>query len=125
MKPPTNYTQLDMNNPHPPTGTKRKQLRQKRFLSILENHDFILMPACEEAGIARQTHYNWLAGDTEYRQSFYRLKDESEQRIAANAEAEVVGQAKRGSKLMRAFIRETHGTNVLNDILAGKMEVLP
>ena len=42
---------------------------KKALLSALEKSLGIVSPACEEAGISRDTHYRWMREDEEYKKS--------------------------------------------------------
>lgn len=41
---------------------------KRRFLDVLEKNRGIITSACKSVDISRQTYYNWLASDAEFKQ---------------------------------------------------------
>jgi len=48
---------------------------KEAMLQALESTLGVVSPACELAGISRQTHYDWLKDDEEYAQQVKALED--------------------------------------------------
>ena len=48
---------------------------KKTMLDALERSLGIVSTACEKAGISRQTHYNWLKDDPEYKEAVRAIEE--------------------------------------------------
>lgn len=80
---------------------------KKTMLDALERSLGIVSTACEKAGISRQTHYNWLKDDPEYREAVRSI----EERTIDFAESHLHALIKDKNPAATIFFLKTKGKN--------------
>jgi len=81
--------------------------RKKDLLDALERSLGIVSTACEKAGISRQTHYNWLKDDAEYKEAVRAI----EERTIDFAESHLHALIKDKNPAATIFFLKTKGKN--------------
>lgn len=77
------------------------------MLDALERSLGIVSTACEKAGISRQTHYNWLKDDPEYKEAVRAI----EERTIDFAESHLHALIKDKNPAATIFFLKTKGKN--------------
>ena len=77
------------------------------MLDALERSLGIVSTACEKAGISRQTHYNWLKDDLEYKEAVRAI----EERTIDFAESHLHALIKDKNPAATIFFLKTKGKN--------------
>lgn len=80
---------------------------KKTMLDALERSLGIVSTACEKAGISRQTHYNWLKDDLEYKEAVRAI----EERTIDFAESHLHALIKDKNPAATIFFLKTKGKN--------------
>jgi len=80
---------------------------KKTMLDALERSLGIVSTACEKAGISRQTHYNWLKDDPEYKEAVRAI----EERTIDFAESHLHALIKDKNPAATIFFLKTKGKN--------------
>lgn len=80
---------------------------KKTMLDALERSLGIVSTACEKAGISRQTHYNWLKDDAEYKEAVRAI----EERTIDFAESHLHALIKDKNPAATIFFLKTKGKN--------------
>jgi hypothetical protein len=80
---------------------------KKTMLEALERSLGIVSTACEKAAISRQTHYNWLKDDTEYKEAVRAI----EERTIDFAESHLHALIKDKNPAAVIFFLKTKGKN--------------
>ena len=80
---------------------------KKTMLDALERSLGIVSTACEKAGISRQTHYNWLKDDPEYKEAVRAI----EERTIEFAESHLHALIKDKNPAATIFFLKTKGKN--------------
>lgn len=80
--------------------TKKEQL-----LEALERSLGIVTTACERAGISRQSHYNWMRSDSEYREAVNLIQE----RTLDFAESSLHKSIREGNVTATIFYLKTKG----------------
>ena len=80
---------------------------KKTMLDALERSLGIVSTACEKAGISRQTHYNWLKDDAEYKEAVRSI----EERTIDFAESHLHALIKDKNPAATIFFLKTKGKN--------------
>jgi len=102
--PANNLTDADRAKGRAVVADKSNQLKIK-MLEALEYNLGIVTPAAEMAGIRRETHYDWMKTDPDYK-----AKVESFQDVALDfAERKLIQSIKRGSDTANIFYLKTKG----------------
>ena len=81
--------------------------RKKDLLDALERSLGIVSTACEKAGVSRQTHYNWLKDDPEYKAAV----DQIQESVIDFAESHLYKLIKEGNPAANIFYLKTKGKN--------------
>lgn len=80
-------------------------LKKKAMLEALHKTLGVITPACKSVGIARQTHYDWINNDPEYKKAVQELPE-----IALDfVEAQNYKQIKEGNTAAIIFYLKTKG----------------
>jgi len=121
---------------HVLTDEDRAKSLESRHLSILTqkaamikgmvDHFCVVKYACAQAGITRETHYNWLENDDEYREQINQLK-ENNLDVAEYALMKMINGMK-DPALIKWYL-ETHGTSrgygkKISDTIGGEGQVV-
>jgi hypothetical protein len=78
---------------------------KRQMLNALERSLGVVTSACKAVGISRQTHYNWLNDDLEYKAAVHSIDD-----IAIDfAESQLHQQIKNGEVSSTIFFLKTKG----------------
>lgn len=78
---------------------------KKAMIAALEASLGVVTTACNEVGISRKTHYEWLKTDNEYKEAVDDLSD-----VALDfAESKLHGQIKNGDTTATIFYLKTKG----------------
>ena len=80
---------------------------KKTMLDALERSLGIVSTACEKAGISRQTHYNWMKDDPEYKEAVRAI----EERTIDFAESHLHALIKDKNPAATIFFLKTKGKN--------------
>lgn len=75
------------------------------MLDALERSLGIVSTACEKAGVSRQTHYNWLKDDPEYKAAV----DQIQESVIDFAESHLYKLIKEGNPAANIFYLKTKG----------------
>ena len=75
------------------------------MLAALEKSLGIVKTACQEVGIARQTHYNWMEADPEYKQAVESIADG----VIDFVESKLHGLIDKGDTAATIFYMKTKG----------------
>jgi len=78
---------------------------KKTMLEALERTLGIVSTACEKAGVSRQTHYNWLKDDPEYKAAV----DQIQESVIDFAESHLYKLIKEGNPAANIFYLKTKG----------------
>lgn len=78
---------------------------KKTMLEALERSLGIVSTACEKAGVSRQTHYNWLKDDPEYKAAV----DQIQESVIDFAESHLYKLIKEGNPAANIFYLKTKG----------------
>jgi hypothetical protein len=78
---------------------------KKTMLDALERTLGIVSTACEKAGVSRQTHYNWLKDDPEYKAAV----DQIQESVIDFAESHLYKLIKEGNPAANIFYLKTKG----------------
>ena len=78
---------------------------KKTMLEALERSLGIVSTACEKAGVSRQTHYNWLKDDPEYKTAV----DQIQESVIDFAESHLYKLIKEGNPAANIFYLKTKG----------------
>jgi hypothetical protein len=81
--------------------------KKKDMLDALQLTLSVVSTACERVGIARQTHYNWLKSDPEYREQCAAL----EERTVDFVESHLHKLIRDGNPAATIFFLKTKGKN--------------
>jgi hypothetical protein len=81
--------------------------KKAAMLAALKASLGVVSTACESAGISRQTHYNWIASDEEYKQEVDALNE----RTVDYAESHLFKLIKNGNPAATIFYLKTKGRN--------------
>jgi hypothetical protein len=78
---------------------------KKAMLAALEKSLGIVTTACKEVGIVRQTHYNWMQNDAEYKEAVESISDG----VLDFAESKLHGLIDSGDTAATIFYMKTKG----------------
>ena len=83
----------------------RTTTQKKAMIEALESALGIVTTACKKVGISRETHYNWLRKDEEYKKAVQSIEDV----VLDFAESQLHKQVKDGNATSTIFFLKTKG----------------
>lgn len=87
--------------------TEMDNPKKAAMLAAMKASLGVVSTACEQTGISRQTHYNWIASDAEYKQECEALAE----RTIDFAESHLFKLIKNGNPAAIIFYLKTKGRN--------------